>query len=75
MSGANKHGPSENTRSQTRDRDPSSSRSTTPGYQHLVVDKVETQESDAEIEEIQAICDDDSVMPEGQSELKPEEGQ
>ena len=75
VSGANKHGPSENTWSQTRDRDPSSSRSTTAGYQHLVVDKMETQESDTEVEEMQVISDDNSVMPKGQSKSEPEEGQ
>ena len=40
-----------------------------------MVDKVETQESDTKVEEIQAISDDDSVMLEGQSESEPEEGQ
>ena len=67
ISGANKHGPSENMRSQTRDRDPSSSKTTAPGYQHIVVNEVEAQESDTEAEEIQAISNDDLVMPKGQS--------
>ena len=75
MSAANRHGPSENKQSQTRDRDPSSPRSTAPSYQHLVVDEVETQDSDMEAGEIQAISNDDPVLPEGQSKSEPEEGQ
>ena len=64
----NAHGPSENTRSQTRERSTSSTRASTPGYKRLVVDEIDTLDSDTELEQVQAISDEDLLAPEDPSE-------
>ena len=68
VSGMNTHGPSENTHSQTRERSTGSTRTSASGYNRLVVDEIDTMDSDLESEEVQAISDDESLAPEDPSE-------
>ena len=67
VSGVNALRPSENTRSQTRERSTGSTRASTPGYKRLVVDEIDTLDSDMELEQVQAISDEDSLAPEDPS--------
>ena len=68
----NAHGPSENTRSQTRERSTSSTRASVPRYKRLVVNEIDTLDSDMELEQVQAISDEDSLAPEDPSEPESE---
>ena len=68
----NAHGPSENTRSQTKERNTRSTRASALRYKRLVVNEIDTLDSDMELEEVQAISDEDSPAPEDPSEPKSE---
>ena len=70
VSGVNAHGPLENTHSQTRERSTGSTRASAPRYKRLVVNEIDTLDSDTELEQVQAISDEDSLAPEDPS--KPE---
>ena len=72
VSGVNAHGPSENTCSQTREKNTGSTRASAPGYKRLVVNEIDTLDSDMELEEVQAISDEDSLAPEDPSEPESE---
>ena len=72
VSGVNAYGPSENTCSQTRERSTGSTRASTPRYKRLVVNETDTLDSDTELEQVQAISDEDSLAPEDPSEPKSE---
>ena len=75
VSGVYAHGLLENTRSQTRERSTSSTRASDPRYKRLVVDEIDTLDSDMELEQVQAILDEDSLAPEDPSEPESEEEQ
>ena len=72
VSGVNAHGLLENTCSQTRERNTGSTRASAPRYKRLVVDEIDTLNSDMELEQVQAILDEDSLAPEDPSEPKSE---
>ena len=72
VSGVNAHGPLENTRSQTRERSTQSTRASAPGYKRLVVNEIDTLDSDMELEQVQAISDEDLLAPEDPSEPESE---
>ena len=72
VSGVNAHGLSENTRGQTKERNTKSTTASAPGYKRLVVDEIDTLDSDMELEEVLAISDEDSLAPEDPSEPKSE---
>ena len=75
VTGITKHGPSENTQSQTREWGTVSSKASTPGYHHLMVNEIEMQDSETETEEVQPISEKESLVPEEQldSEVEPEQ--
>ena len=72
VSGMNAHELSENTRSKTRERSTSSTRAFAPRYKRLVVNKIDTLDSNTELEQVHAISDEDSLAPEDSSEPKSE---
>ena len=72
VSGVNAHGLAENTRSQTRERSTGSTRASAPRYKRLVVDEIDTLDSNMELEQVQAISDEDSLAPEDPSEPRSE---
>ena len=57
VSGANKHGPAENTRSQIRDRTSTSIKGTAAGYQKLVVDEVDIESDTETLEKVHAMSE------------------
>ena len=72
LSGMNTHGPSENTHSQIRERSTGSTRTSASGYKRLVVNEIDTMDSDLESEEVQVILDEESLAPEDPSEPRSE---
>ena len=72
VSGSNQYGPSENTRSQTKDRRKYSTQATVTSYEKVVVDSVTSNsESDSTDEDVNQISDDD-VSPTAGEQLSIE---
>ena len=60
------------TNNQTKERNTKSTRASAPRYKRLVVDEIDTLDSDLELDEVQAISDEDSLAPEDLSEPESE---